>query len=504
VSDSIRKNGHAASDVLWGLIIAVWLMSVILFGGTGFPARLVQYYVALSSLSLIIIGLWRLRKGLPSKSAVFACVLAALSFGLVLAQLVPLPFDFWRTLPGRDAMVKALESVNGIPSTLPFSLSATETREAAFNLLPSLAAFVAVMSVRRRMFWTISAAICTAAFVGAVIGLMQKGLGAASGLFFYGQSATNLFATGTFANRNFFATQLFTALPFLAALAMTLSARLQLRTVVTYLFMLVFTGILVAVLAAVGSRAGLFLGMLSVLLTFGLVFRPAAGRSGIRLGKGVVFSVIALVVMAQASMLGFLRLAESDPLSDFRGTIAAVGVEAAKAQFPYGSGFGTFVPVYQLYETPETIIDGYVNHAHNDWLELAIEGGAPAMALMGLFLVWLVYGLFQALRLPANDEGNAHIRAAGIAMVLLLLHAIVDFPFRTDAHLTLFGLYAGFLAFAAVRFVPERRRVTQSPKNVTVSNPTKNRGFTPARKPFAPRQPVFDQPSPPETSEERS
>ena len=37
---------------------------------------------------------------------------------------------------------------------------------------------------------------------------------------------------------------------------------------------------------------------------------------------------------------------------------------------------------------PATIERTYVNHAHNDYLELALEGGIPAIVLMLLFLAW--------------------------------------------------------------------------------------------------------------------
>jgi O-antigen ligase len=152
--------------------------------------------------------------------------------------------------------------------------------------------------------------------------------------------------------------------------------------------------------------------------------------------------------MAQASMIGILRLAQTDPLNDARTLIASVSLKAAKAQFPFGSGFGTFIPVYQLYETPETIINPYINHAHNEWIEVALEGGAPALVLVGLFLVWLFYLLFKALRLARHEPVNAHIKAGGIAVLLILLHAFVDFPFRTDAIMSIFGLSLGFLSLA--------------------------------------------------------
>ena len=57
---------------------------------------------------------------------------------------------------------------------------------------------------------------------------------------------------------------------------------------------------------------------------------------------------------------------------------------------PIGSGLGTFVPVYAMFEKPEDASPTYVNHAHNDILEVWLETGVLGLVLMGLFVVWLV------------------------------------------------------------------------------------------------------------------
>jgi hypothetical protein len=476
-------------DSIWSMVLSVWIVSILLLGGAGFPSPPFQSYFATSSLVIIGVGLWRLQSGMPSGASTFSAILAALSFALVLAQLIPIPYDVWRALPGREQAVRAFEAIGTAPDSLALSLSPSETRRAALSLLPPLAAFLGVLSVPKRLFWTMSGAIVLSAMLGALIGLVQKSQGVASGLYFYKVPETAKHATGTFANRNFFATQLFTCIPFLAAFTMFWTAKWKLRPVLVLGFMIVYIGLLVAVLAAVGSRAGTILTMVSVLLTFLLVFRTSSqGGAKIGTGKGVLIMLVALVVMAQTSMVGILRLAQTDPVNDFRNTITAVSYAAAKAQFPAGSGFGTFVPVYQLYETNETIENPFINHAHNEWLELAIEGGAPALVLMVLFLLWLVYVVFRSMKLAAHEPTNAHIRAAGCALALTLVHAIVDFPFRTDAMLTLFGLCVGFLALSTAS--PERLNKEQRPvqSNKKSKRPIAPREFKPSTQGFGGRR----------------
>ena len=52
-----------------------------------------------------------------------------------------------------------------------------------------------------------------------------------------------------------------------------------------------------------------------------------------------------------------------------------------------GSGFGTFVPILQAYERPADILVFFINHAHNDWLELTLEGGILAVLLLAAWLL---------------------------------------------------------------------------------------------------------------------
>jgi O-antigen ligase len=478
-----QKASHSESaNFVWSCGLAVWMTSIILLGGPFLAAAPVQAYISLSSIVLIAVGLLRLRQGLPTGSAVFAAAVAAASLVLILAQLIPLPYDLWKTLPGRDVLVAAYQTTGSPPQNLALSLSPSATRFAALSVLPALAAFIGVLSVPRRLFGNLSAAILLCALISVMIGFVQKSQGAASGLFFYSEPGPNVYATGTFQIRSHFAAQMAISVPFLAAFAMGIAQRFQLKPMITFAFTTLYIGLLMAGLAISGSRAGIILAMASVLVTFLFIFRPSSQKGpSIGLGKGLIAALFALVAMVQTSMVGILRVAETDPIQDLRTTIATVNLEAAKAQFPVGSGFGTFVPVYQLYETPATIVNPYINHAHNDWLEVAIEGGAPAIALMVIFLLWLAYGLFRAIRLSAHDAGHAHIKAAGLTMVMLLAHSIVDFPLRTDALLMLFGLCAGLLALASLPAEPRQRSQSPRPSSGTrIPTPAKTREFTPA------------------------
>ena len=56
---------------------------------------------------------------------------------------------------------------------------------------------------------------------------------------------------------------------------------------------------------------------------------------------------------------------------------------------PVGSGVGTFVPVYQLFEPPQDFhANAHLNRAHNEFVEAWLETGIFGLALMGWLRAW--------------------------------------------------------------------------------------------------------------------
>jgi O-antigen ligase len=169
--------------------------------------------------------------------------------------------------------------------------------------------------------------------------------------------------------------------------------------------------------------------------------------------------VLGLLVVAEFALLTLVGRFGADPLGDYRFRIASTTIEAAQTFQPVGSGIGTFVPVYQIYERNADLIVTYVNHAHDDWLELWLEGGWPILAVIACGLAWLVRATVRAWRTPDTGESYATIdralpRAASIGLVLLLAHSVVDYPLRTTALSVVFAILAALLTPAPRRQQP--------------------------------------------------
>ena len=200
------------------------------------------------------------------------------------------------------------------------------------------------------------------------------------------------------------------------------------------------------------SRAGLLLGMVALLGCLPLV-------TGLRRERGTrrvltVAVAVAVMLSAQFALFGMVHRLQTDPLDDGRWRYARVTRHAAAAYAPLGSGLGTFRQAYQPFEALDTPDRAIVNHAHNDYLELWLEGGWPALALLAAAaLAWLrlSWSLWRKRVSPDSRDVSRRLlaRTAWLAASMALLHSALDYPLRTTAAMTVFAVMAG-VAFSGI------------------------------------------------------
>ena len=77
-----------------------------------------------------------------------------------------------------------------------------------------------------------------------------------------------------------------------------------------------------------------------------------------------------------------LRLSGSGDVGELRVSNLPQVMETVRIYFPLGAGFGTFDPVFRILEPDSSLTRKYFNHAHNDWIELIITGGVPAVLVL--------------------------------------------------------------------------------------------------------------------------
>jgi O-antigen ligase len=142
---------------------------------------------------------------------------------------------------------------------------------------------------------------------------------------------------------------------------------------------------LIAVNLVVGSRAGVILILLAAVLSYIYVL----GNRRLMLGVGMAAAAfgswwfLAHLGWNEELMTGSETKVQR--VNFWANTLRAIG-----DYWPWGSGFGTFVPVYAGYEKPAEISARYINRAHNDWLEMVLEGGIAVVILAGAFTIFVI------------------------------------------------------------------------------------------------------------------
>ena len=382
-------------------------------------------------------------------------MLSALIVWMVL-QLIPLPPSAWTSLPGR-ALFTLADTVDGTDTSWrALSVAPDLTLNSLLStLLPASALLAAGTIDRDRQRYAVSALLVVVG-ASAVLGILQISSGMQSPFYLYRISHHDT-ATGLFANRNHAATLLAVGIPVAAAWAIAASGaqhrRSQRWPVVAAL---VIALLLSAMIVVTGSRAGLVLGGIGIFAGGAILWRrremlgPRMGARQKTAAIGGTLILLAIVVtVAWQRDLAFERAGDLAALgSEKRLTLLPTVLKLGRDFLPFGSGFGTFDPVFRTAEPNWALGLTYFNHAHNDFLELVVTGGLPALAILAIFLVWWLRATLRAVAAP---PGATAARAqAGSAIVAILLSAsIVDYPVRTPLLAVIMAVACTWLAAPA-------------------------------------------------------
>ena len=450
------------SDRSRGISAAIYLVLCLLLGGASAAGAIANALLQIVAVLLIVASLWTAGKPMLAPQARGLAWIVGLFLLLNILYLVPLPAALWEQLPGREATARGFALLGMEGSSIPVSLAPERTATSLLWLLPPVAIFllVAQLSVRwrRRLGWVVLAG----AILSIALSAFQLIGGQGSPLRFYQITNPNR-AVGFFASANHLPTLIVCALPFAGLLAARAvkSGNTQAKGggITLSVSLALFLGVGVAFS---GSVAGFVLFLPAALATF-LIYRRAAVGPLSRTWA-VIVSVLFLAFAVVATQGPLNQQALSDKFSEHptsRKTIWETTAKAVQEFAPVGSGLGTFSAVYRTFDDPGRASHEFVNHAHNDYLEIALELGLAGLLLVAGFLIWWA---LRAIRAWRDDfEGAALARAGSVIIGLVLLHSIGDYPLRTSALAAVFALGAAFLIPAPTR---SRRRFDKAADTV--------------------------------------
>ena len=442
------------SDRYYMRLSYAFLLIVVIFGGASRSDEIAQVPLRLAAIGFFVAACWRpnlIRIGRYKTLFSFIIALAA----LMALQLVQLPPLIWELLPARELYSDIIDSIGLESSWRPLSLAPSMTRNSIFSLIIPVTALILFSQVPVDKLRNFAFAILIIGFFSLILGFAQAAQGPASSLRIYRVTNEDSMV-GVFANRNHHAVLLAICLSILAFLVANYRESRTFRQIglpVCLIGVLTLGGALLLT----GSRAGLVIG--AVGLIAGAVLyassapKPRKGRpssiggqskqaSYLRSPWVIPLAAVSGIFIAATAFMntpGIQRLLRANLADEDRLQYFPTMLEVALAHLPLGGGFGSFDRLFRRFEETDQLRTAYLNHAHMEPIELLIEGGLPAMALLLIFLLWWGRLALRAWQ-PSNSERTRTklARLGSILTFLLLLASLVDYPLRTPIHMTIF------------------------------------------------------------------
>jgi len=249
-----------------------------------------------------------------------------------------------------------------------------------------------------------------------------------------------------------------------AMLTEVLAARPR-RIVVTFAMLM----LCLLALFMTGSRAGVALSLLALVVAFVMFFRrDLPRRTGLLTafaGAGVVaLLVLQLMGGTVNSRFDAQGLADEGRLETYRATLRLI------ADHPwFGTGQGTFALAFPAYRSSNVSVWGTWDMAHNTLLQLAADMGIPVativVAAWGVIFAMLLRGAL------IRRGGLSCPVAALVVAVLAVLHSMVDFSLQIPGYAIVALALIG--AGLAQSFRPAASRGDQSLQSQTGESDTK-------------------------------
>lgn len=350
-------------------------------------------------------------------------------------QLVPIPADWAFALPGREAYRDFAAAAGLTGAWRPLSLTPDLTWNSLLALLPAAATLLAVAAIRADQRQFLLPVFIGAACLSAALGIVQMGSRGGGPAYLYAITSYGL-PTGFFSNRNHHALFLAAVLPMLRAWTLLPASSREQQRIRQWIAAAIGL-FMVGMILVTGSRAGVFLALLGVICALSLDFgrRRREERRYARALRYVLWATpFALVGLFIALGRG-LAIDRFASMAEHGGELRLDNLplvwRMVEDFFPFGSGFGSFDPIFRGYETDQALGPFYFNHAHNDVLELVLTGGLPAALVALVFIAWFAFATLRIYRPSIKVTTEVVIGRVGVAVIAMTLaHSFVDYPLR--------------------------------------------------------------------------
>ena len=374
-----------------------------------------------------------------------------------LLQLLPLPGLTRADLPGQTDYFVALQAAGVDQGTATLSTIPRETLSGWLLLLIPIAVYLLTRATSVRNLRKVLTVMFVVAVAEAVLGLVQFGTSPSTVFYPTVDSAGVGNAVGTYASRNNFVGFMYLSLMLSLALFMATVGRHKgavgggsFRERIQYYasadghraFLYgAMALLLLLTIIFTRSRAGIVLTLLGILLV-SIAFSRRIGGSNVYGLTGTIVSVALGLSIAIGLSTVLDRFTVSGELTDGRWIIYDGAFTGIGQFFPLGAGTGTFRETFARFQDLSQA-QYVINRAHNSYLEWIYNGGLVAIALIVGFLALYVARWFSVRRRDEWGEFRYVQVGAGLGLLLMLLHELVDYNLFIPANMVYFAFLAG-------------------------------------------------------------
>jgi len=389
-----------------------------------------------------------------------------------LINIVPLPFSLVEALrPERvhfllNENVEDMESISS--QWLPLSFDVGQSDVIFFKSLAYCFLFfitLTLVNTGKRLRY-ILIVISAAGVFQAIYGSLEVLSGLQYSLVF--KLPVSHIATGSFVYKNHYANFLLLCLSaaigyMIASLRVRSgsSPRERLRRIVRFWLsnkVLFRIGIIIMVIALVMSRSRMgnsaFFIAMTITATLGLIYFKPRQKSYVVL----FISMLIIDILIVSSLFGLKqvqqRIEQTNLTQESRDEVVTDALPLLSQYGVIGTGGGTFYTVYPQVQSES--IQHFYDHAHNEYLQFAIEFGIVGAAAIALLVLLCAKSALSAMRHRRHPLPRGTAFAAVMAVIGMALHSTVDFPLQAPANTAIFII---LLALGALsRDIPMGKR----------------------------------------------
>jgi O-antigen ligase len=317
-------------------------------------------------------------------------------------------------------------------------------------------AFVATQSFRRssQFDWVVKAVMIYGGLLAAFA--ILQGMAPNGKLYWIWPSQQGGAIYGPYVNHNHYAGLMEMLAPFPLVLAATRFTDGNRKLVVMAIAALMTGSVFLS-----GSRGGMLAVLAQVIVLAVLILRSQKGnwRQPLLLGVCMVLVIGFMVWLGGNELTRRMASIHAETHAELSGgtriTIDRDCLHMLLKRPVLGWGLGTFPTVYPGFRSFYSTF--FVNQAHNDYLQLAVETGLAGFAIAAWFLV-LVFRRAAAKLKGWNQTTTGAITAAALlGCIGILVHSLLDFNLQIPANAALFYVLCAIAAAPPLQESHRRR-----------------------------------------------